>query len=495
MRQRPKALFTSFVLAVSLFGGAAAGPLEDGDAAYDRHDYATALQLWRPLADQGIAEAQNDIGVLYAKGQGLQQDYVNAARWFRKSADLGYPKAQHNLGVLYQAGRGVAQDPAEAGKWEKRAAAPRSIEDGNAAYTNQDYPRALQIWRPLADQGKASAQNGLGLLYENGQGVPQDYAEAARWYRKAADQGNTIARHNLEAARARSLEAGRAAYQRGNVAEAMRLLRPLADQGNARAQASLGDVFATTAPKDYTQAIIWYRKAADQGDRNGQTGLGMLYEYGNGVSQDYAEAAKWYRKAADQGDSGAQDILADMYRDGHGVTRDDALAIMWYRKAADQGAADAQNKLGGIYYSGQGVSQDYAEAVAWYRKAADQGDTDAQRRINIICSQPSAPTACAAEAQTTAKCSDQNSLFIPITCLPKTNVPFESDAVISAEINNKSEFFNTLVSIVKANDYRCDTISSIAPFVFSAGYKFSCNQYRYEYDIADKGGRWIVTVK
>ena len=61
--------------------------------------------------------------------------------------------------------------------------------DGMISYIREDYATALNEWLPLAEQGHADAQFGLGTLYENGQGVPQDYAQAAGWYRKAAEQG------------------------------------------------------------------------------------------------------------------------------------------------------------------------------------------------------------------------------------------------------------------------------------------------------------------
>ena len=68
---------------------------------------------------------------------------------------------------------------------------------GEAALKAGDYSTALKVFRPLADQGDASAQYNLSLLYANGQGVPQDHAQAVLWYRKAADQGHADAQHNL----------------------------------------------------------------------------------------------------------------------------------------------------------------------------------------------------------------------------------------------------------------------------------------------------------
>ena len=90
-----------FVLAVMLTGGAAAGPFEDGMAAVERGDYATALRLWRPLAEQGYARVQFNLGFMYAEGEGVPQDDAEAAKWYRLSAEQGHAGAQFNLGFMY----------------------------------------------------------------------------------------------------------------------------------------------------------------------------------------------------------------------------------------------------------------------------------------------------------------------------------------------------------------------------------------------------------
>lgn len=81
------------------------------------------------------------------------------------------------------------------------------------------------------------------------------------------------------------------------------------------------------------------------------------------VPQDYTEAMKWFRKAADQGDAGGQFILGQMYSLAQGVPQNDAEAVKWYRLAADQGYAAAQYGLGLSYKNGEGVPQDFAEAL------------------------------------------------------------------------------------------------------------------------------------
>jgi uncharacterized protein len=88
-----------------------------GLAAYERRDFAGALQQWRPLAEKGEAASQFNLGLLYYEGQGVPQDYETAAAWFRKAADQGYAKAQLNLGAMYGVGRGVRRDYQRAYLW------------------------------------------------------------------------------------------------------------------------------------------------------------------------------------------------------------------------------------------------------------------------------------------------------------------------------------------------------------------------------------------
>jgi TPR repeat protein len=113
MEQFFAAAVAGLIVAAGFVGSVVAGPLEDGAAAV-RGDYAAALQLWRPLANQGNAAAQYNLGLMYADGHGVAQDDAAAMSWFRKTADQGYADAQYNLGLMYADGQGVAQDDAAA---------------------------------------------------------------------------------------------------------------------------------------------------------------------------------------------------------------------------------------------------------------------------------------------------------------------------------------------------------------------------------------------
>ncbi len=94
-----------------------------GMEAYDKGDYATALKEWRVLAEQGNAEAQYGLGVMYRDSRGVPQDYEQALHWYSKAAAQGLAYAQVSLGVAYAKGEGVPQDYVQAHLWFNLATA------------------------------------------------------------------------------------------------------------------------------------------------------------------------------------------------------------------------------------------------------------------------------------------------------------------------------------------------------------------------------------
>jgi hypothetical protein len=120
--------------------------------------------------------------------------------------------------------------------------------------------------------------------------------------------------------------------------------------------ASLSSAHSIDTPKEQT--------ATD--DPQTQFHLGTLYETGKGVPQDYAQAVLWYRKAAEQNLPLAQLRLGVLYANGVGVPLDKAQAAVWFRKAAEQGNVYAQEMLGSDYLAGEGVQRNYADAYFWF---------------------------------------------------------------------------------------------------------------------------------
>ena len=134
---------TRVILSISIglllsVGAVWAGPLEDATTANKRGDYATALKTFQSLAAQGNAEAQNNLGELHAKGQGVPQDYSQARQWYEKAAAQGHALAQNNLAELYYAGLGVPQDYVRAYMWVNLAAVHMKGDEQKQAAENRD---------------------------------------------------------------------------------------------------------------------------------------------------------------------------------------------------------------------------------------------------------------------------------------------------------------------------------------------------------------------
>jgi TPR repeat protein len=191
------------------------------------------------------------------------------------------------------------------------------------AYLAGDFPTALGLWGPLAEGGNPAAQFGIGVLYEEGNGVPRDYDLAGRWYWSAADQGYAAAQFNY----------GKLYHDGLGV-----------------------DV-------DTLRAAQWYVLAARQGDAKAQYNLAFLY-----VNDPAVTCAAVVPR----------DCTALL-----GEQPDAALGAIWYRLAAEQGMAEAQNNLGAMYGAGLGVPFDAAEAYAWFSISSDQGNAAAQENRDV----------------------------------------------------------------------------------------------------------------
>ena len=187
----------------------------------------SGIALTRPLADQGDDFAQYNLGIMYARGQGVAQSLAEAFKWFRLSANQGNASAQYSLGVMFAEGNGVPQNNDEAVKW----------------------------YRLAANQGNAVAQYNLGLMHLNRKkGVAQSDVEAVKWFRKSADQGHAGAQSTLGIMLA---------------------------NGKWRAVKQCGS-YRMVSP---SLRLNWAQRFL------GQYNLGTAYALGQGVPQDYVVAA------------------------------------------------------------------------------------------------------------------------------------------------------------------------------------------------------------
>ncbi|MBA84221.1 SEL1-like repeat protein [Thalassobius sp. S69A] len=350
-----------------------------------------ALPLCAQAQAANDAESMYQKGLQYQTGEGVLQNYAQAAEWYAKAADQGHPAAQNRLAQHLFEGLGTAQDTQAALTWFARAA-----ESGDAGY-QFDYATALQtmgmetqaaqVYLLAADQGHLEAQTSLGVLYQNGQGVPQDLERARALYEGPADAGLARAQNNLGLL-----------YVRGDGVE-----------------------------QDYEHAAQLFQLAAEQGLHTAMTNLGVMYENGFGVERDETRAHELYRmggrketgeqialplydprlappvmtpeaqeilqRSAQARDPIAQFQLAWLLLQPRTVPfEDQRLAARLMEEAAKSGLSSAMANLGWMYFSGLGVPQDYVLGHMWLVLASASGDAqiqavNAQLSRNLLPSQ------------------------------------------------------------------------------------------------------------
>lgn len=228
-------------------------------------DFAKAAYWYRKAAEQGNAEAQYFLGLMYYRGQGISQDFTKAAYWYRKAAKQGNAKAQYPLGKMYYLGRGVSRNFVLATQWYSKA----------------------------AEQGIIDAQYVTGVMYYRGQGVSKNFIQAAQWYRKAAEQGKVEAQFDL----IKMYYNGRISKDFietewfPKVAQRYKGYRKIAERGDAFAQYVLGQMY-------YFQAAQWYHKAAEQGNTKAQDQLRLMCD--NNINHLF-QNRYWCSKAVKQG--------------------------------------------------------------------------------------------------------------------------------------------------------------------------------------------------
>ena len=246
--------------------------------AYHKGDYQTSVKLILPLAKNGFAKAQYNLGVMYEKGKGVEKNLKKARKWFQFAAEQGLAKAQYNLGLMYGKGKGVEKDYSKAVKWLNLA----------------------------AEQGNGKAQTNLGWMYETGKGVPRDVQKALSWYQLASDQGLAKAQEKLNRLLNKNKENLRERSNNSKEFISLKEKNPELKKFQSEKSNKIPTTSEINLKIEQEQPVLNPTKKAEA---QIHFGLGMRFENGEGVPQDYNEAIRWYRLAADQGHGKAQEKL------------------------------------------------------------------------------------------------------------------------------------------------------------------------------------------
>lgn len=345
-------------------------------SAYKSSNFMLAIDLWRPMAEQGNSLAQFYLAEMYVYSPLIPHDYDQAAYLLNKSARLGNKLAMTRLASMYANGYGVKKNP------QKAMDNILQTRDNDEPYTlynigilyqflepnEQNLALAQTYYQQAAEKGFVLAQIRLGNLYEQ-KSTDEDLSTALEWYEQVLKNANRIPRKDGEFIIFFDQIQGffSASYhvlgiydqQVSDMVQQTYLKLAIYYLEGKPVQLKSGDIVAT------------FDLLAKQGDLRAQSVLGTLYKTGLKIKKDEEKAKIYFSLAAKAGDINAQYEVAELYDVPSQLQQHDQ-ALFWYGSAAAGGSIKAQSKLGEKYAAGLGVPKDLIKAFHWYNKAAQQ---------------------------------------------------------------------------------------------------------------------------
>jgi len=336
-------------------------------------------------AEQGDAQAQWDMHVLYSQGQEVKQSVDRATKWLKAAAKNKQSDAATRLGILYLSGEQQPHIPFD----EVKSVA----------------------WFKVASregQGNPIATSHLALFYEEGEaGVPKDPSKALEMYSKAISVGTNMQQSSQEFPFGRAQLDEVVSQCRRRETRLRQTLSTGAESSSQPADPPLPEPDAPREPdaaskEAFNQAIklfkgivernsqhwsaisssdkaslaevvqLWTR-AGEGGLANGFKNLAFIYSKGQGVEFDLARGASYSKLAAELGDRDSQFNLAVRYHEGRGVKRNSEEFLKWLKRAAVNGSPEAEETLGNLYMDGEVVQFDDTKAIMWLTKACKSG--------------------------------------------------------------------------------------------------------------------------
>lgn len=250
-------LIMAGIFAVAIALPASAVTNDEAQSAYKKGEFAAAAQMFRELSDNGDLDAKFRLGLMYAKGEGVQKDFSKSVSLISEAADANNVDA-----LMFLASVSLDKRPREAFDYWMRAAelgAPfaqanvgryfQTGADGVAA----DAQKAIHWYEKAADAGDSGAMSSLGAIYRAGEGVPVSFKEALYWLNRA---------------------------------------EKLSDP-DAQSLLALMYINGEGVPQDFQKAFSLSLAAAEQGDVFSQLRVGSLLFVGQGAPRNLVESHKW----------------------------------------------------------------------------------------------------------------------------------------------------------------------------------------------------------
>lgn len=308
-----------------------------------------------PVGIEKLAsKAAGHIGLMYLRGEGVEQNFGTAFTWFKRGLTNGDALCQHAIGLMYLHGYGVSQDAFKASSYFKAASEqdfPASATRLGALFLDQgDVATATKYFELAAHWGWMEAFYYLAEMSNNGVGRQRHCGMAASYYKMVAERAEAIHSSFIEA---------NAAYKNGDKERALVAMMMAAEQGYESAQANVAylldeqhsllpieSIFPdnkklrpSSLLRNAALALIYWTRSAKQANIDSLVKMGDYYLAGTGIGSDAEKASTCYHTAAEAHHSAqAYWNLGWMHENGVAVAQDFHMAKRYYDLALETNA-------------------------------------------------------------------------------------------------------------------------------------------------------------
>lgn len=350
----------------------------------ENRDKLKGAYLLGKIAEEGLPEAEYQMGLCYLDGIGVCQSWHNAMEWFAKGTKHEHPKAARQLAIMHHYGMGTVSNimkalelyitAANLGDGVSMKFLGRYFHSGELGVTDEDrskkyYEMARQRLLYLAiEKEDVESQCELGFSYLDGDGVPLDHYYAVEWFKRSMTKSYPPAINAM----AICYRYGWGVVKNQKKEFEMKLLAGELDFRIAQNSTGNNYIAGIGCDIDIPLGNYYRKRAATGGCVMAQNDLAYDYQYGNNIERDEHMANYWFERAIEGGSLGAMYNYATKKRVQDASETDWVFAFTLLKRASIMGYVPAYASLGDCYFYGQGTEVNDIEAYRWYTKLLEE---------------------------------------------------------------------------------------------------------------------------
>lgn len=345
------------------------------------HDRVKAVELYRRAAELDHGGAACELGQCYIDGDGVERDVEEGMRWLEAAARLGSSVAVEKLDRVRNAQLMSDVESSQVESWMATTVG-QSLQPAEARLRSllkepleKPLREVISTLKILADRGHEFATIILARCYERGIGIAKNLARAAELYMAAYKFGSELVEPYLSSCYRSCFES--AIFPEGS----LDWLQEAASRGNVSAMLAVAGYWRTNSPqgRDLNEALRWYRRAAEFGDRDAQYLLARFLTMKNLNKRERLRVVRWW---ADDIDKDLDPTSIDDF-DEDGISTERAEALKWLHRAAEDASPEALRFLSALRNRGLMLEQSASEAIQLLERAAELDDAEAQGLLGV----------------------------------------------------------------------------------------------------------------